>query len=190
MRNLQPGEVNPSQAARDQARQRLNAARGELVQAANDIAKKYLIPEQIGGHTAGGLVGRITFVPSQGRELLVIATNMLAQDILREMMAAPAPAPVPTLAADPVPAVGPTALDAPEPVRGQLNYQMDIELVPGLQPRVVQALKQAGYIQLADIVDVPSEHLVKIQGVGEASIVAIREAIQQAATNASGQQVP
>jgi DNA-directed RNA polymerase alpha subunit len=68
----------------------------------------------------------------------------------------------------------------PSKIPGNIPVGMDVGALDGISVQTVNALRQAGLTKVGDIMDVPDEHLCKMQGLGEKSVAHIRAAIAKA----------
>lgn len=153
--------------AREQAEKTIDAAIGELQKFATELGVKYQIPDNVLGHAVGDLLGRIAYVPSMTRDLRRELGQALAKKSLEARFSdAKAAAPAKT---------EPKALDM-----GVIPHGMALEDLDGVTVQVVKSLKAASLMTVGDVVKIPREHLVKINGLGEKSVAQLMAAIAKA----------
>ena len=166
--------------ARERADKRIDAAVGELIAAAHEIGKKHGIPEGIQGHSIGELLGRMAYIPSMARDLRRACGQELSKleidKVFEEKAGGADPAaqvetPAPKTASEVIP---------PSKIPDSVPIGMDVGDLSGVTVQAVKALKSAGLHKVGDVVNVPDEHLEKINGLGAKSVAMIRTAIAQA----------
>lgn len=160
--------------ARERAEKRIDDALGELKKAAREIGKKHGIPDGIGGHTIEELLGRIAYIPTMARDMRRACGQELAKQELDQYLSDAAPK---TRSADVVKV--PPKIE-PSKIPGNIPVGMDVGSLDGVTVQAVNALREAGLTKVGDVVVVPDEHLVKINGLGEKSVAHIRAAIAKA----------
>jgi hypothetical protein len=180
--------------ARQRADEKLTKAISDLIAAATNIATEHGIPEGISGHSPAELLGRVAYVQSLSRELRVTAVQHLARIELERMTAAPElPLPVDLdpeklraanafLDAQPVPprktweqfesSETPQQLAPPSP-----SLACALIELPGIGPAAASALRDAGFVTVGDVLNVPDEFLLKLDRVGPKAVAAMRTAI-------------
>ncbi len=159
--------------ARERAEKRIDAALGELKAAAREIGKKYGIPDGIGGHTIEELLGRIAYIPTMARDMRRACGQELAKQELDKFLSASAEAPPQKTIEVPIKV-------EPSLIPGNIPVGMDVGDLDGVTVQAVNALRLAGLTKIGEVMDVPDEHLVKINGLGEKSVAHIRAAIAKA----------
>lgn len=156
--------------ARTRAEKRIDAAIGELHKAAAKIGTEHDLPDNISGHSVAELLGRISFVPSVGRDLRrALGQAMAKQELEQAMFRTPVAPPVkrvPEQAAKPA----------------GVPHSTDLANLSGITVQVVKALKAAGLHSVGDVINVPDEHLLKISGLAERTVAQLRGAIAKVAT--------
>ena len=161
--------------ARERAEKRIDSALGDLKKAAREIGTKYGIPDGIAGHSIEELLGRIAYIPTMARDMRRACGQELAKQELANFL---------DDAAEPE---GGQVLPPPihqtmEPSKIPRNIPvgMDVGDLDGVTVQAINALRTAGLTKIGDVVNVPDEHLVKINGLGEKSVAHIRAAIAKA----------
>lgn len=167
--------------ARERADKSLDAAVGELRAAAHKIGLEHEVPEGIAGHSIEELLGRITYIPSMARELRRAAGQAMAKGELRKLFDQAAQAPDGAGKKPEAPATI-KALIEPSKIPANIPVGRDVQDLDGITVQTVKALKAAGLATVGDVVTVPDEHLVKLSGLGEKSVVQIRAAIARASS--------
>lgn len=158
--------------ARERAEKRIDGALGELKKAAREIGTKYGIPDGIGGHTIEELLGRIAYIPTMARDMRRACGQELAKQELDKFLsegAAPAQKTIEV----------PIKVE-PSMIPGNIPVGMDVGDLDGVTVQAVAALREAGLNKVGDVVNVPDDFLVKINGLGEKSVAHIRAAIAKA----------
>lgn len=162
-----------TQVARERADKRIDAAIGDLHKAAVDIGRKHGIPEGISGHSVDDLLGRMAYIPSMARELRrALAHELTKQEIDRVVASAPV---------ESLPSAPPTLKIDPSMIHDAIPVSLDVGDLEGVTVQTVKALRAAGLNCVGDVVVVPDEHLVKVNGLGAKSVQQIRAAIAKAA---------
>ena len=159
--------------ARERAEKRIDSALGELKKAAREIGKKYGIPDGIGGHTIEELLGRIAYIPTMARDMRRACGQELAKQELDKFLSDDM-----TVKLKDAPPVPKTI--EPSLIPGNIPVGMDVGDLDGVTVQAVTALRDAGLTKVGDVVNVPDEHLIKINGLGEKSVAHIRAAIAKA----------
>lgn len=167
------------QVARQRAETTIDAALGELHAAAKEIGEKHEIPENIAGHSVSELLGRMAYIPSMARDLRRITGQELAKIELDKVMSGKSSKP--KAAPTPVPAPKQAAAE-PSKIPDAVPVGMDVSELSGVTVQAVKALKAAGLHTVGDVVTVPDEHMLKIDGIAEKSLQQIRGAITRAST--------
>ena len=162
--------------ARERAEKRIDSALGELKKAAREIGEKYGIPDGIAGHTIEELLGRIAYIPTMARDLRRVCGQELAKQELDKFLSDSEAAPN---VAEPVSAASPVI--EPALIPGNIPVGLDVGDLDGVTVQAIAALREAGLNKVGDVVNVPDEHLIKINGLGEKSVANIRAAIAKAA---------
>ena len=158
--------------ARERAEKRIDSALGDLKKAAREIGKKYGIPDGIAGHTIEELLGRIAYIPTMARDMRRVCGQELAKQELDKFLSDGEVAPN---VADPV-----SKMIEPSKIPGNIPVGLDVGDLDGVTVQAINALRIAGLNKVGDVVNVPDEHLVKINGLGEKSVAHIRAAIAKA----------
>ncbi len=161
-----------NQVARQRAEARIDKALGELKDAGAAIGKKHHIPEDIAGHSVSELLGRMAYVPSMARDLRRIAGQELAKQELEAAFGVPAVDEPPS-----PPATG--AVDISK-IGASVPLQRSLTELDGINSNLAKALRVAGMVTIADVIAVPDEHLLKVDGVADKSLAQLREAIAKA----------
>ena len=162
--------------ARERADERIDASIGALRKAAHEIGKTQGIPENIAGHSIEELLGRMTYVPSMARDLRRACGQELAKQELNAFLdgsAASTQAPKTDL-------YKPGPIE-PSKIPGNIPVGMDIGDLDGVSVQTIAALREGGLNKVGDILIVPDEHLIKMNGLGEKSVAHVRAAIAKAA---------
>jgi predicted flap endonuclease-1-like 5' DNA nuclease len=163
--------------ARQRADKKLTKAVSDLIAAATNIATEHGIPEGISGHSPAELLGRVAYVQSLSRELRVTAVQHLARIELERMTAAPE---LPLVEHDTPPDPPRETATWNEPTPPQPDPPSPalalIEL-PGIGPAAASALREAGFVTVGDVLNVPDEFLLKLDRVGPKAVAAMRTAI-------------
>ena len=166
-------EAELTAIARERAEKRIDGALGELKKAAREIGKKYGIPDGIGGHTIEELLGRIAYIPTMARDMRRACGQELAKQELDTFLTEGAP--------EKLKEAPPTAkIIEPSLIPGNIPVGLDVGDLDGVSVQAVAALREAGLNKVGDVVNVPDEFLVKINGLGEKSVAHIRAAIAKA----------
>lgn len=163
--------------ARERADNQIDAALGALRKSAHEIGIEHGIPEGIAGHSIEELLGRMAYIPSMARDLRRACGQELAKQELNKLFdqnletserprAAKAPPPIQKIEPSKIPPAIPVGLDV-----GSLD---------GVSVQTIKALRDAGLNKVGDVVNIPDEHLIKMQGLGEKSVAHIRAAIAKA----------
>lgn len=166
--------------ARDRADKTIDTALGELKAAALEIGTKHSIPDGIAGHSIEELLGRMAYIPSMARDLRRACGQELAKEELKRVLdaAPPSSGQAPKIKTPtPAPVV-------PSQIPNNIPVSMDVGDLQGVTVQAVKALKAAGLNKVGDVVVVPDEHLAKINGLGDKSVVMIRGAIARASSGA------
>lgn len=170
--------------ARQQASRAIDLASAALIGAAEKIAKHFGVPDGIAGLTKAESLGRMTFVQSMGREVRSATEQEIAKNVLKAQIPAPqyeAPPPPEIYGDGPVatplqdPLYEPPAPTAPvvhEPVD-----TLDLGELPGVPVTISKALKGGGYNQVKDVIGVPDEHLLAVNGIAAASLAKLKGAV-------------
>lgn len=167
-----------TQVARQEADKIIDQALGALRAAARDIGRRLEIPENIGGHSVEELLGRMAYIPSMARDLRRIAGQEIAKQQIQRLVR-------PASAEDQAPVVEtPTAAKPIDPskIPDAVPVGMDLVDLDGVTVQAVKALKAAGLKTVGDVVAVPDEHLLKIDGIADKTLAQIRAAINKAST--------
>ena len=159
--------------ARERADIRIDTAIGELRKAAVEIGKKHNIPENIAGHSIEELLGRMTYVPSMARDLRRACGQELAKQELNAFLDGSA-------ASAQVPKILAPAPIEPSKIPGNIPVGMDVGDLDGVSWQTIAALRASGLNKIGDVVGVPDEHLIKMNGLGEKSVAHVRAAIAKA----------
>lgn len=162
--------------ARQRADKIIDAAVGELRAASLKIGKAAGIPEGVAGHSIDELLGRMAWVPTMARDLRRACGQELAKAELERVFGEMAKAGTQAPAAAPTPRIDPGSIPDNVPV------SLDVGQLDGITSQTLKALRTAGLTTVGDLVVVPDEHLVKIQGLGEKSVAQIRLAIAKASS--------
>lgn len=170
-----------TQVARQEADKILDQAIGELHAAARAIGVKYNIPENIGGNSVDELLGRMAYIPSMARDLRRIAGQEIAKQQISDMIGAARPAESFAAQAPTAPAQSPPPIE-PSKIEANVPVGMDLHDLDGVTVQAIKALKAAGLKTVGDVVVVPDEHLLKIDGIAQKSLQQIRAAIAKAST--------
>ena len=157
--------------ARERAEARIDAAIGSLRKHAAQLGIDNKFPDNIAGHSASELLGRIAYVPSLARDLRRTLAQSLAQQELQGVFASHAAEVKPST---PAPAVAQNPATIP--------VSLDLANLSGVPVAVVRACKAAGLATVGDVNTIPDEHLLKINGLAERSVALLRAAIAKAAT--------
>ena len=166
--------------ARERAEKRIDSALGDLKKAAREIGKKYGIPDGIGGHTIEELLGRMAYIPTMARDMRRACGQELAKQELANFLDDAAEPEGRQVLPPPIhPAIEPSKIPRKIPVG------MDVCDLDGVTVQAINALRTAGLTKIGDVVNVPDEHLVKINGLGEKSVAHIRAAIAKASESGS-----
>lgn len=171
-------QENVNIVARERADQRIDAAVGELHKAATEIGKKFDIPDGINGMSVDELLGRMSYIPTMARDLRRACGQELAKQEINKMIEGVSQAPAATENPAGATENGPDATTGTQPAT--IPHGLDVADLDGISPQTVKALKAAGLNNVGDVVDVPDEHLVKINGLGEISVNHLRAAIAKA----------
>lgn len=164
-------EVNEIlQLARERAEKRLDTALGEIRLSMLEIAKRHRIPEGVLGHDVYDLLGRIAHSPALARDLRREAGQIMAKQELEELQSLPRPAPPPA----------PTRVQPAAAGQAQVPVSMAIADLNGITVAQVKVLNGAGIIQIADLVNMPDEHLAKVTQLDPKAIGKIRAAVAKA----------
>ncbi len=167
--------------ARERGDKKIDTAIGELRLAAHDIGTRHGIPEDIAGHSIGELLGRIAYVPSMARDLRRVCGQELAKVELNKIFEDAPDSPSTARAEPKAKPIEPSKLP------GNIPISRDVGQLDGITGQTVKALREAGLDKVGDIVTVPDEHLVKINGLGEKSVAQIRVAIAKASSQEGAQ---
>ena len=168
--------------ARERADKIMDQAIGELRAAAKEIGTRLGIPENIAGHSIEELLGRMTYVPSMSRDLRRVCGQELAKLELDALFKAPPVVARPATRSAPPPPPPPAPVAIPPSVAAKVvPVGLDVGDLQGVTVQSVKALRAAGLHKVGDLLNVPDEHLVKINGLGEKSVAQIRIAIAKAA---------
>ena len=155
--------------ARDRADECIDKALGELHAAAQRIGEKAGIPDNIAGQSIEQLLGRMAYIPTQARDLRRACAQELAKQNIAAFLSGDTPRPELAPKVD-IPVVEPSKIP------GSIPVGMDIGSVEGISVQTLAALRASGLTSIGDIVNVPDEHLCKIQGMGEKSVAHLRVA--------------
>ena len=131
------------------------------------------------GDSLGGQLGRIAHIRTMARDMRRACGQELAKqelnDYLDEAITPPGregwPAPV-------------QQKIEPSKIPRNIPVGMDVGDLNGVTVQAINALRTAGLTKIGDVVNVPDEHLVKINGLGEKSVAHIRAAIAKASETA------
>ncbi len=158
--------------ARERADKRIDTALGQLHAAATRIGEEVGIPDNIAGQSIEQLLGRMAYIPTQARDLRRACAQELAKQEIDAMMSGKGlpdpPAPVKV------------AVVEPSKIAGNIPVGLDVGSLDGISVQTVAALRALGLTNIGDIVNVPDEHLIKQQGLGEKSVAHLRVAIAKA----------
>lgn len=167
-----------TQVARQEADRIIDQALGELHEAARKIGIAHRIPEDIGGLSTDELLGRMAYVPSMARDLRRIAGQEIAKQQLENAMGLSRKAATDQPSAPAAPTTSPPV--EPSKIPAQVPVGLDLVDLDGVTTQTVRALKAAGLKTVGDVVVVPDEHLLKIDGIAEKSLGQLRTAISKA----------
>ncbi len=159
--------------ARERADKRIDTALGQLQKAALEIGKDNGIPEGISGHSIAELLGRMAYVPSMARELRRACGQELAKIELNKMFDEAQP----DAAASKLSPISAKIIPGTMPLPDGVTAGTDLGTLDGISVQTVKALHDAGLVNVGDVVNIPDEHLVKMQGLGEKSVAHLRAAI-------------
>lgn len=168
--------------ARERAERRIDEALGDLRTAAREIATRHGIPDGIAGHAVEELLGRIAYVPSMARDLRRATGQALAKQELERAFERDEPSNLSGEAPDPVGPVTATPVVHPSTVGASVPMGLDLTDLDGVTVQTVRALKAAGLRVVGDVVNVPDEHLLKLNGIADKSLAQLRTAIAKAST--------
>lgn len=173
--------------ARERADKRIDAALGALHAAAHEIGIKHGIPEGIAGHSIEELLGRMAYIPTMARDLRRACGQEIAKEELNKvfeqsdaLQQSVADHQGPKMDKRPTPPIEPSKIPINIPVG------MDVGDLDGISTQTINALRTAGLTTVGEIVNIPDEHLVKLNGLGEKSIAHIRVAIAKASEGKPG----
>jgi len=168
-------EAATTQQARQHAAERLKLATAELSKAADRIAERFEIPDNINGLSRGEFLGRVSFVVSLERDLRRAGEDVYAQHFIRSKLAGIQAPAIQAPAIDSLDDVPPAESAPEDPAR--INDAMPIENIPGLTVQIVKALKQAGIHQLGDVNKFTDDALLKINGIANPSLQKLRASV-------------
>lgn len=163
------------QVARTRADAKIDEALGALRKQAREIGEAHGIPEGIAGHSIDEIMGRMAWVPSMARDLRRACGQEMAKIELDRFMAGETPAAPPPAPKPAATKIDPSKIPAPVPV------SMPVDELSGVTTFTIKALKNNGLKTVGDVVAIPDEHLLKMDGLAEKSLAQVRSAIAKAA---------